>query len=53
LRDLGEARLLALALLVGAIGFAVNLLVALAVGLGLWWLSRGVAWGLRAATAER
>ena len=53
LRDLREMRLLALALLVGAIGFAVNLLVALGVGLGLWWLSRGVAWGLRAATAAR
>jgi hypothetical protein len=37
LRDLGRFRELALAMLIGAVGFRVNLMVALAVGLGIWW----------------
>jgi hypothetical protein len=42
LRDLRGARDWALALLVGAIGFEVNLLWALAAGLAAWWLPYGV-----------
>ena len=38
LRDLDGARSWAVALLVGALGFGLNLAVALAVGLALWWL---------------
>jgi MFS superfamily sulfate permease-like transporter len=37
LRDLGRAKDLALAVMIGAVGFRVNLMVALAVGLGIWW----------------
>ena len=40
LRDLRGAADWALALLVGAIGFQLNLTLALAVGLALWWLPR-------------
>lgn len=39
LRDLEGAPAWALALLVGAVGFALNLAVALALGLALWWLA--------------
>jgi sulfate permease, SulP family len=42
LRDLRGARDWALALLVGAIGFELNLLWALAAGLALWWIPYGV-----------
>jgi sulfate permease, SulP family len=42
LRDLRGARDWALALLVGAVGFEVNLLWALAAGLAAWWLPYGV-----------
>ncbi len=45
LRDLRGAPSWALALLVGVLGFAVNLTVALGVGLALWWISV-VAWRL-------
>ena len=43
LRDLQGARGWALALVVGFLGFAVNLSVGLVVGLVLWWLGRGMA----------
>ncbi len=42
LRDLRGARDWALALLVGGIGFEVNLLWALAAGLAAWWIPYGV-----------
>jgi hypothetical protein len=42
LRDLHRARDWAVAILVGAVGFEVNLTVGLAVGLALWWLPVGV-----------
>jgi sulfate permease, SulP family len=42
LRDLRSARDWLLALLVGAIGFEVNLLWGLAAGLALWWIPYGV-----------
>jgi SulP family sulfate permease len=42
LRDLQQAREWGVAILVGAIGFEVNLTVALALGLALWWLPVGV-----------
>lgn len=48
LRDLSGAREWAIALLVGALGFTVNLALGLAVGLALWWLPQ--LWG-RAQTA--
>jgi SulP family sulfate permease len=41
LRDLNRARDWAIALLVGIIGFEVNLTVGLALGLALWWLPVG------------
>lgn len=50
LRDLRGSRDWALALLVGAIGFQLNLTIALVLGLALWWLPRGLL-RLRAATA--
>ena len=43
LRDLRGRPSWALALLVGGVGFFVNLAVALALGLALWWLARGAA----------
>jgi sulfate permease, SulP family len=42
LRDLHRARDWAVALLVGVVGFEVNLTVGLALGLALWWLPVGV-----------
>ena len=42
LRDLYRARDWAVALLVGIVGFEVNLTVGLALGLALWWLPVGV-----------
>jgi SulP family sulfate permease len=42
LRDLRSAHAWALALLVGIVGFEVNLALAVALGLALWWLGRGV-----------
>ena len=42
LRDLARARDWAVALLVGFVGFEVNLTVGLALGLALWWLPVGV-----------
>lgn len=41
LRDLRNAADWSLALLVGLVGFEVNLALAVALGLGLYWLSRG------------
>ncbi|MGH3131455.1 MAG: hypothetical protein ACRDNX_11600 [Gaiellaceae bacterium] len=41
LRDLTRARDWALALLVGIVGFEINLTVGLALGLALWWLPVG------------
>ena len=41
LRDLRSARDWALALLVGVVGFEVNLLWALAIGLAAWWIPYG------------
>ena len=41
LRDLHRARDWALALLVGIVGFEINLAVGLAAGLALWWLPVG------------
>jgi len=52
LRDLRGAREWALALLVGVLGFAVNLALAVALGLALYWLTRG-ARALRPALASR
>jgi hypothetical protein len=51
LRDLVGARNWALALLVGIIGFEVNLALALVVGLAAWWIPVGVRWGLRLRAA--
>ena len=42
LRDLGRAREWAIALLVGFVGFEINLTVGLALGLALWWLPVGI-----------
>jgi MFS superfamily sulfate permease-like transporter len=42
LKDLHRARDWGLALLVGTVGFELNLTVALALGLALWWLPVGV-----------
>ncbi len=42
LRDLRRARDWAIAILVGAVGFEVNLTVGLALGLAVWWLPVGV-----------
>jgi hypothetical protein len=42
LRDLGDARSWAAALLVGGLGFEINLTIGLAAGLAVWWLPRGV-----------
>ena len=47
LRDLDTAWGWALALSVGAVGFAVNLVWALALGLALWWTGRALRWALR------
>jgi MFS superfamily sulfate permease-like transporter len=52
LRDLAGARDWGLALLVGALGFYWNLAPAVAIGLALYWLSRG-ARALRPALASR
>jgi uncharacterized membrane protein AbrB (regulator of aidB expression) len=41
LRDLNRARDWAIALLVGIVGFEVNLTIGLALGLALWWLPIG------------
>jgi SulP family sulfate permease len=41
LRDLRGARSWAIALLIGVVGFQVNLAVALALGLAIWWLPDG------------
>jgi sulfate permease, SulP family len=43
LRDLSRARDWAIALLVGIVGFEVNLTVGLALGLALWWLPVGIS----------
>jgi hypothetical protein len=42
LRDLRSARDWLLALLVGVVGFEVNLLWALAAGLAVWWIPHGL-----------
>jgi SulP family sulfate permease len=44
LRDLRGFWSWTLALSVGAVGFALNLLWALALGLAAWWLARGLRW---------
>ena len=43
LRDLGRTRDWAVALLVGIVGFEVNLTVGLALGLAIWWLPVGIS----------
>ena len=53
LRDLAGAKAWAIALLVGGLGFEVNLLVALVVGLAVWWLPPGVAELARRTAARR
>jgi sulfate permease, SulP family len=53
LRDLDSAWGWALALIVGAVGFAVNLLWALALGLTLWWAARVLRWVLRREAEAR
>jgi hypothetical protein len=52
LRDLHRARDWAVALLVGIVGFEVNLTVGLALGLALWWLPVGVRQLPRLRTAS-
>ena len=52
LRDLRTVADWSLALLVGVIGFEVNLALAVGLGLALYWLSRG-AQALRPALASR
>jgi len=52
LRDLSGVRAWSLALLVGILGFEVNLALAVALGLALYWLTRG-AQALRPAFASR
>jgi hypothetical protein len=52
LRDLSGRRAWALALLVGGIGLAVNLLVALVVGLVAWWLPVAVSRLTRRAASQ-
>jgi sulfate permease, SulP family len=52
LRDLEGAQAWSLALLVGVLGFEVNLALAVALGLALYWLTRG-ALALRPAAATR
>lgn len=53
LRDLDSAWGWALALTVGAVGFAVNLLWALALGLTLWWAARALRWAQRREAEAR
>jgi hypothetical protein len=47
LRDLSGAWSWTLALAVGAVGFALNLMWALALGLAAWWLARAFRWARR------
>jgi hypothetical protein len=47
LRDLSGAWSWALALAVGAVGFAVNLMWALALGLAAWWIASAFRWARR------
>jgi sulfate permease, SulP family len=51
LRDLRGVWSWTLALTVGAVGFTLNLVWALALGLAAWWLARGLGW-VRRRTAE-
>ena len=51
LRDLRRPADLALARLVGGVGFAFNLAVAVALGLALYWLGRAIGAVRRAETA--
>ena len=53
LRDLAGARAWAIALLVGGLGFGVNLLVALVMGLVVWWLPVGARSLARRTAARR
>ena len=53
LRDLRGARAWAIALLIGGLGFEVNLLVGLVVGLAVWWIPVGISSVRRSATARR
>ena len=53
LRDLRRAHEWALALVVGAVGFGVNLAVALALGLALFWLARAFVALRRPGTAAK
>jgi hypothetical protein len=53
LRDLTGVRAWAIALLVGGIGFEINLLVALVVGLLVWWLPVGASTLARRTAARR
>ncbi len=47
LRDLSNLREWAIALVIGAVGFELNLALALGLGLALWWLPRFAASALR------
>ncbi len=53
LRDLRGVREWAIALLIGGLGFEVNLLVGLGVGLAVWWIPVGAARLNRRAIARR
>jgi sulfate permease, SulP family len=53
LRDLRGAPAWALAIGVGAVGFEVNLAIAVGLGLAVWWLARGVTLWRSAATPAR
>ncbi|MEI7759531.1 MAG: putative sulfate/molybdate transporter [Thermoleophilia bacterium] len=53
LRDLRGVHGWAVALLIGGLGFEVNLLVGLAVGLAVWWIPVGLARLTRRARARR
>jgi len=47
LRDLRGAWSWTLALAVGGVGFALNLMWALALGLAAWWIARAFRWARR------
>jgi len=53
LRDLRGVRHWAIALLIGGLGFEVNLLVGLFVGLAVWWIPVGIASVMRRESTPR
>jgi SulP family sulfate permease len=53
LRDLRGARAWAIALLIGGLGFEVNLLAGLVVGLAVWWIPIGISRMNRKAVERR